>query len=117
MLRSTITASTTMAPRRVPTDREAVEAAWGARGFSCSLWIDPPEQVRKDFEHDVDELVLLVTGVAQIELGDQVVRLEAGDELMIPAGVRHTIRNCGSGPARWLHGYPLARPREASAAE
>lgn len=117
MLRPSTKASTTMAPRRIPTDREAVEAAWRERGFSCALWIDPPEQVRKDFEHDVDELVLLVDGVAQIELADQVVRLEAGDELRIPAGVRHTIRNCGVGPARWLHGYPVAQPREASAAE
>lgn len=112
MLRSSSTANTTMAPNRIPTDREAVEASWSERGFSCALWIDPPEQVRKDFEHDVDELVLLTRGLAQIELADQVVKLEAGDELLIPAGVRHTIRNCGSGPAHWLHGYPLAQANE-----
>lgn len=117
MLQPSNTANTTMAPIRTRTDREAVEATWSERGFSCALWIDPPEQVRKDFEHDVDELVLLVDGVAQIELADQVVRLQAGDELLIPAGIRHTIRNCGAGPAKWLHGYPVARSREASAVE
>ena len=40
-----------------------------------------------------------------------------GDEIRIPAGTRHTVRNCGEGPARWLHGYPLAAEREADAAQ
>ncbi|MGB3968865.1 MAG: cupin domain-containing protein [Planctomycetota bacterium] len=91
-------------------DTEVVRTQWSARGFSCELWIDPPEQVWHDFLHDVDELVLLVEGDCQIEMNGRTVRLQSGDELLIPADTRHTVRNCGAGPARWLHGYRLARP-------
>lgn len=90
-------------------DRDAVRVDWAARGFSCELWIDPPDQVWHDFQHDVDELVLLVDGECQIEMNGKTVRLGSGDELLIPAGTRHTVRNCGDRPARWLHGYPQVR--------
>ncbi|HEB53736.1 MAG TPA: cupin domain-containing protein [bacterium] len=93
-----------MQPTKI--DLAATRSEWASRGYSCELWIDPPDQVWKDFEHDVDELILLVEGNCQIELDGRVVRMSAGDELMIPAGTRHTVRNCGDGPARWLHGYP-----------
>jgi len=86
---------------------ESVQADWATRGFTCELWIDPPGQVWSDFEHDVDELVFLLEGSCQIELDGSARRMNAGDELLIPAGTRHTVRNCGDGPARWLHGYPI----------
>ncbi|MFN3244448.1 MAG: cupin domain-containing protein [Planctomycetota bacterium] len=95
-----------MQPTTNNLDPAAVQADWRSRGYSCELWIDPPDQVWRDFEHDVDELVLLLEGSAQIELAGRTVRLQPGDELSIPAGTRHTVRNCGDGPARWLHGYP-----------
>lgn len=87
-------------------DLETLRAEWAARGYSCELWIDPPDQVWHDFEHDVDERVLLLEGLCQIDLEGRTLTLQAGDELVIRAGVRHTVRNCGDGPARWLHGYP-----------
>lgn len=87
------------------TEQDGVRLQWGAQGFSCELWIDPPDQVWHDFQHDVDKRTLLLEGMAQIEMQGKAVRLQPGDELMIPAGTRHTVRNCGSGPARWLHGY------------
>ena len=30
---------------------------------------------------------------------------EIGEELFIPAGALHSVRNLGSGVARWLYGY------------
>ena len=109
--------TTTMARATTAFDQQSVRAAWRARGFSCQLWIDPPEQVRSDFQHDVDELVRLLDGAAEVELNGTMVRLKPGDELRIPAGTRHTVRNCGDGPARWLHGYPLTDGLEADAAQ
>jgi mannose-6-phosphate isomerase-like protein (cupin superfamily) len=87
------------------TDKEGVRVEWARRGFSCEIWIDPPDQVWHDFQHDVDEIVFLLEGDCQIEMADRTLRLHTGDELLIPAGTRHTVRNCGEGPARWLHGY------------
>lgn len=95
-----------MQPTKIHLD--SVRAEWASRGYTCELWIDPPDQVWSNFEHDVDELVLLLEGTCQIELGGRTVRMQAGDEMTIPAGLRHTVRNCGTGPARWLHGFPIA---------
>ena len=98
-----------MQPLRI--DKQAVRTDWARRGFTCDVWIDPPDQVWHDFQHDVDEVVLLLEGACQIEMDGRTVLLHTGDELLIPAGTRHTVRNCGEGAARWLHGY-----REAQAA-
>jgi mannose-6-phosphate isomerase-like protein (cupin superfamily) len=34
-----------------------------------------------------------------------VFRPSAGEELMIPAGVVHSVRNVGKTVSRWLYGY------------
>lgn len=86
-------------------DHAAVRNDWAERGFSCDLWIDPPAQVWHDFEHDVDHLALLIEGMCQVEMEGRTVRLTGGDELLVPAGTRHTVRNYGDRPARWLHGF------------
>ncbi len=45
------------------------------------FWYDQPEA----------EWVLLVSGAAQLRLGDQCIHLQPGDYLEIPAGVRHRV--------------------------
>ncbi|MFM1874009.1 MAG: hypothetical protein RL398_3431 [Planctomycetota bacterium] len=98
-------------------DRAEIQRNWAAQGFSCEVWVDAPNQVWHDFQHDVDELVLLLEGECVIEMQGRTIRLAAGDQLTIPAGIRHTVRNTGPGPARWLHGYrkvPI-EAREATA--
>ena len=39
-----------------------IKQAWAKRGFTYTLWTDPPGQVWEDFVHEVDELVTLVEG-------------------------------------------------------
>jgi quercetin dioxygenase-like cupin family protein len=92
-------------PSRPSVDRNAVAQNWHARGFSCGLWVDPPGQVWADFVHDVDELVMVVAGDVEFDIDGERQRPAAGDELLIPAGARHTVRNLGSGESRWLYGY------------
>lgn len=91
-------------------DKDAIRAEWAAKGFSCEFWIDPPSQVWHDFQHDVDEIVVLLEGECIVEAQGRTMRLSPGHELEIPAGTRHTVRNCGAGPARWLHGFREAPP-------
>lgn len=86
-------------------DQEAVARGWRARGFSCGLWVDPPGQVWEDYVHDTDELVLLVEGRVEFEVDGRVHRPGVGEELLIPARARHTVRNLGPGQSRWLYGY------------
>ncbi len=93
-------------PSREPgIDQEAVARRWRARGFSCGLWVDPPGQVWEDYVHATDELVLLVEGEVEFEVSGTVHRPRRGEELLIPAGARHTVRNVGAGTSRWLYGY------------
>ncbi len=86
-------------------DSEAVRRDWNRRGFSCALWVDPPGQVWRNFVHDVDELVMLVDGSIELEIGGKVVRPAIGEEVLIPAHTVHTVRNIGGTEARWLYGY------------
>lgn len=86
-------------------DRSVVAQDWLARGFSCDLWVDPPGQVWEDYVHAVDELVMPVEGRLEFEFGGRCLRLAAGEEILIPAGTAHTVRNIGGTTATWLYGY------------
>ena len=86
-------------------DRAKVERDWRARGFSCGLWTDPPGQVWRNYVHDVDELFMVVAGAIELEMQGRAFRPGIGEEVLIPAGAVHTVRNVGSNTARWLYGY------------
>lgn len=86
-------------------DRAKVAADWAGRGFSCDLWVDPPGQCWEDFTHATDELVLVIEGAMEFEVEGRVAHPAVGDELLIPAGARHSARNIGKTTARWLYGY------------
>ncbi|MCH8054563.1 MAG: cupin domain-containing protein [Deltaproteobacteria bacterium] len=86
-------------------DREKVERDWAARGFSCDLWVDPPGRVWADFVHNTDELVMLLEGEEEFEMGGKKYQLKAGEKILIPAGTYHTARNVGKITSRWLYGY------------
>ena len=82
-----------------------VESDWLSRGFSCEVWTDPPGQVWADFVHGVDELVMTIEGDVEFEFGGKTFRPRPGEELMIPAGASHTVRNVGNSISRWFFGY------------
>lgn len=88
-------------------DIAAIEADWARRGFSCEVWTDPPGQVWADFVHDVDELVVPLEGRIELEFGGRTLCPATGEEVFIPAGATHTVRNIGGTVSRWLFGYRL----------
>jgi mannose-6-phosphate isomerase-like protein (cupin superfamily) len=92
-----------MQPTRI--DRAAVREDWARRGYSCELWVDPPGRVWHDFQHETDLLLVVLDGALQIELPGRTIRLDAGDEIAIPAHTRFTLRHVGEYAVRWLHGY------------
>ncbi len=53
------------------------------------------------YEQKEDEMVVLKEGTATLRLGDEVVNLAAGDNLYIPAGLKHRVEQVSS-DARWL---------------
>jgi quercetin dioxygenase-like cupin family protein len=103
--RVTVNSGAMASDARVQVDRAAVERSWKERGFSCGLWVDPPGQVWSDYVHDTDELVMVVEGDVEFEIDGKAHRPSPGEELLIPARARHTVRNLGRGESRWLYGY------------
>lgn len=86
-------------------EQQEVSKIWAAKGFSCELWVDPPGQRWEDYVHGVDELVLVLDGEMEFAINGVLIYPQIGEELFIPAGALHSVRNLGSGMARWLYGY------------
>lgn len=91
--------------RPVTVDRGRIEQEWRHRGFSCGLWVDPPGQVWEDYVHSTDELLMVLEGELELEMQARTFRPAAGEEVLIPARVTHSVRNVGGTTARWLYGY------------
>lgn len=92
-----------MEPDRI--DKAKVRNAWAAAGYTCELWVGAPHQVWHDFRHEIDERILMLDGRVLVEMQGRTILLQPGDELQIPAGIRHTVRNGSPEPVRWLYGY------------
>lgn len=86
-------------------DQNKIAVQWKARGFSFGVFIDAPGQVWQDFIHDTDELVMVVQGDLDLEMQGKTIRCDLGQEVFIPAGVLHTVRNVGTTTSRWFYGY------------
>jgi len=89
----------------VPLSAEAVARDWRARGFSCGLFVDPPGREWNGFVHDTDELVTVTEGRLEVEVAGEAAVLDPGDEVFIPRGAVHSVRNRSAGVARWYYGY------------
>ena len=84
-----------------------VRTDWARRGYTFEYWIDPPGQVWRDFEHETDELVMLVEGEIELEFGGRRLKPAVSEEVLIPAHARHTVRNIGTASNRWCFGYRM----------
>ena len=90
---------------QTPLTEDAVAANWRQRGYSCQLFVDPPGQRWENFTHDCNELVTVQQGRLEMEIEGQILEMEPGDEVFIPKGAEHSVRNIHSGVSKWLFGY------------
>ena len=88
-----------------PPEMAAVAADWQARGFTCATFVDPPGRCWEDFVHDCNELVTVVDGRLEMEVAGATMTVSPGDEVLIPKGARHSVRNVHDGTSVWLYGY------------
>ena len=86
-------------------DKAAVAADWRARGYSCGTFVDPPGRCWEDFVHGCNELVTVVEGRLEMEVAGETVSVAPGDEVFIPKGAHHSVRNVYDGTSVWLYGY------------
>ncbi len=56
--------------------------------------------------HKVEDVVLLREGQGEILMDGEVIRIEAPMSILIPAGVKHCVRNTGSEPIKIIFGFP-----------
>ncbi len=89
----------------LPIERGAVARDWAARGYSCDLFVDPPGRQWIDFSHACNELVTVVEGKLELTVSGHALAAAPGDEVFIPRGAVHSVRNVHSGTTRWLYGY------------
>ncbi len=89
----------------LPLDKQAVANEWKKRGYSCDEFVDPPGRTWTGFVHDCNELVTVIEGRLHMTIGDQECIAEPGDEIRIPKGALHSVRNSHLGITRWLYGY------------
>ena len=88
-----------------PVDKAAVGHDWAARGYSCDWFVDPPGREWNDFVHDCNELVTVAEGRLRMTIEGESMVIDPGDEVFIPAGARHSVKNIHDGTTRWLYGY------------
>ncbi len=88
-----------------PVERAKVAADWRTRGYSCALFVDPPGRAWTDFVHGSNELVTVAEGRLEVTVRNIRVVADPGDEVFIPKGARHSVRNIHSDATHWLYGY------------
>ena len=88
-------------------NQDSVKNDWKSRGFTCDLWTDPPGQSWENFVHDTDELLMIVSGKLEVIIDNKPHYPEEGEEVLIPKGAMHSVKNIGDQPCEWLYGYEV----------
>ena len=64
---------------------DLIKQYWHLRGYSFSVFREPPSQVWADFVHRTDELVVLAEGEIEVEIEGKAERVQIGQMVFIPA--------------------------------
>ncbi len=89
----------------MPLDCDEVAQDWRLRGYSCEVFTDPPEREWNDFVHSTNELVTVMIGKLRLIIGEEEILAEPGDDVFIPRGVCHSVKNVSASTTHWLYGY------------
>ncbi len=64
--------------------------------------IEPGKSFRTHYHEDMDEVFILIRGMATIKIGNEEENMQTGDAVLVPAGSRHTMKNSGGETAEYL---------------
>lgn len=69
----------------------------------CIIFVDaPPGRGPSLHKHPYDEVFIVQEGEGTFVVGDEEMRLGAGDIAVIPAGTPHSFSNTGDGPLKQI---------------
>ncbi len=77
----------------------------GARASSTSLLEVDPGCALPRHTDSAEEVVVVVSGVAEVEVEGETGRAEAGAVALVPKDVPHQVRSVGDGPLRFVACY------------
>jgi quercetin dioxygenase-like cupin family protein len=77
-------------------------ASRGAQEVSVIRQRQQPGGGNPPHTHDREEVMLVTEGSVEVRIGDDTVRLQAGDTLVVPAQTLHQLANSGETEAAWL---------------
>ena len=80
-------------------------------GFLGVVILAPGERVNEHYHPYSEEFLHVVEGEVTVDLDDAPHELGADQALLIPIGVRHRVRNTGSGQARLVFSLCPLAPR------
>ncbi|MBP9777689.1 MAG: cupin domain-containing protein [Rickettsiaceae bacterium] len=86
-------------------NKDKIKKDWANRGYSFGVFKDPPGRVWQDFTHASDELFIVVKGRVEMILDGKSSIPKIGEEIFIPRGCLHTVKNIGTTESEWFYGY------------
>lgn len=103
----------TATQRLVPWPGQAQEPPFG----QLACFLDPGASTTPD-RHDQDEIVIVLSGLAELDVEGESVRLAAGQLAHLPRNRTHVVSNPAGEPLSWVSLYwPLREPAAGSAEE
>lgn len=88
----------------LPVNPMAVGMDWGLRGFSCRPAAAPAGREWREPAQDADVLITVIEGWLEIAILGEIVDAMPGDEVIVPRGMDHALRNAHHARSRWLFG-------------
>ena len=86
----------------------ATDPSGGARASGCSLLEVDPGCALPRHTDSAEETVVVVDGAAEVEVGGETGRVEAGGAALVPKDVPHQVRSVGDRPLRFAAVYASA---------
>ena len=88
--------------------KDELKADWSKRGFSFGIGtIKANDAINEAFHDDKDELVFMEKGLYEFTLGDKTFTQKGSIEVLIPAGITHSIKNLSGKDSKIYYGYKL----------
>ena len=59
--------------------------------------------------HTVEDCMYIVEGKGEMYIDEEIYPVEAGDQILVPAGTKHNIKNTGKNPLVLVFTYPSVK--------